>query len=135
VRAWGWTVAVGLFNATCHTACSSAGGCSGIGIVSPDIRVRNAATGSPICDATVTLVGPGGTGGQVLAPFPVQSDAASDCEYGGPALNFPGSYTMQVSAMGFHSETVARVIVAAIACDATPPFPTAQQVTVELVPL
>jgi hypothetical protein len=118
---------LGLLAATSHAGCSH---CDAIGttIAPPAIRVTNAATGAPICDATVVALHHGGDAGVNLVasgpPYP-------ECLY--RDLPDDGVYTLEVSKPGFQSATVPNVSVQ-LSDFCSGNNPTAQQVTVKLKP-
>jgi hypothetical protein len=107
---------------SCH-----AEGCGDVGnIEEPTIQVVDTVTGDPICNATIAVSG-------MLAQ--VTSDAGcppldpSACTYypcwGG------GTYSIEVSAVGYATKVVEGVTVSDTTCEPVPP---SQQVRVALVP-
>ncbi len=69
--------------------------------VQPEIRVADAKTGAPICDASITARSQAPT-----SPFTLTLSAASNCTY---ALDASGSFTLDVSHPGYASKSVADV--------------------------
>jgi hypothetical protein len=139
------TLAAGLGVAVLGgTGCSSTSStCQSIAVIPPVITVRSAATGQPICDATVVAVRSDGARTLDLVAFPPDG-GSSGCPYGPPSLTADGSfygigtlpsdgsYTVQVSKPGFQSVSVQGVAVRSSApCGGVP---AAQRVDVLLKP-
>jgi hypothetical protein len=135
---------VGLLAALVQSGCSSRSACGednlSYGAAPPVITVVNAATGQPICDATVLAACAGFDAGMPLVTFPAGDGGADDCSYGVVQLAADGglyavaplAYTcsLEVSKSGFASMTVPNVGPQGGGC--TPATP--QVVTVKLPP-
>ena len=114
--------------AASHAGCSSAS-CEGRAIVFPIIRVHDAMTGQPICDATVVAL----TGDASSAPLPVaMTTDGGGCTYGWNVSSFAGTFELRVSKPGYAATVVPNVQVQAESCSGSQVNP--QVVEVSLAP-
>jgi hypothetical protein len=107
----------------------------------PVIRVVDASSGEPICDAVVVAVAGPGVGDtdadrtfDTLAPVNLSDAEAASCVYANVAVlsAVDGTYTLQASKSGYVTTTVSGVVVETAQCNN--PLPAAQQVTIKLTP-
>ena len=115
-------------------ACGSQVPCDPGQTDSPTITVANAATGKPLCDATVVVLGQGDAGGCDRA-----GNGDGGCGYVCPGIggiDVNTLVTLQVSQTGFQTATATGVHGQFLGCsDSTSvPFDSSQQVSVELQP-
>jgi hypothetical protein len=100
-----------------------------------EVRVVDASTGAPICDATVTAA-IGNMSATSLSPStqPTSSpDGAIDCSFRGGAT--PGTYTITVSRSGYATQTSTTDELRASQQCASVPSGGADQITFQLVKL
>jgi hypothetical protein len=106
-------------------------GCGGAALIPPVIRVTDAVTGQPICDATVTAVEDGASAdaGTLLQAYAVDGGR---CEWGND-LPGRGTYGLTVSKAGYQTAMV-QATYYEWGCGSSGDEPQPQQVNVELVP-
>jgi hypothetical protein len=108
--------------------------CDGIAIVTPIITITDAATGQPICDATVTAqCGDAMDTLVAYGPDDYPTDASiQGCHYG-PGLQFGCESAVSIAKAGYQTISVPNVEVRnSRSCPG--PVPEAQQVSVSLKP-
>ena len=119
-----------------HSGCSTPGQCGTIAAALPVITVTDAATGQPVCDATV--VAQCGDAGATLVAFGpdgyVVDANVPGCQYGpGLQATCSGAATISISKTGYKSATVSNVAVR-YSAHCPGPIPDPQRVGVALEP-
>jgi hypothetical protein len=128
-----WALSVTLGLAACVMgACGSKAMCSSSFTIDPIVTVTNAATGAPLCDASVvvrTAPPSSKVAGKALTPY-ARGDAGG-CVYG--VLDLAGTYAIDVTNQGF-APASAEADVIVRSCNDEGPSPDPQRVDVKLQP-